>query len=322
MKETLSQSEIDNLISAMTTEESNLGEPIQEDLQANAKRYNFRRPNKFTKDQLRTMFMINENFSRILSNFMSGYLRSTITIKIASVEQSTYEEFLHSIISPTLLTIFQMAPLTGNAVIEFNNNFTSPAIDLLFGGIGRKSSRTKELTEIELRVLRKLNQKILENMALAWLDVFQFNTVIESMETNPQFNQIISPNETVAIITFNADIANNQSIINLCLPYATLKEVIPNLTAQNWFATQQYIDVSQAKDIENHLEKVYLNLAASCGETQLTIKEFLQLEEGDVILLDTLVGDDMVLLVEGQPKFKIQPGIIGNKIATIVSGKL
>jgi flagellar motor switch protein FliM len=315
--ETLSQAEIDNLINAMTKGITN-----QDENQITTKRYNFRKPNKFTKDQLRTLFMINENFSRILSNFMSGYLRSTINIKIASVEQSTYEEFLLSIISPTLLTLFQMQPLTGNAVIEFSNNFTSPAIDLLFGGIGRKSTRVKELTEIELRVLRKLSQKILDNMALAWSDVFKFNPVIDAMETNPQFNQIISPNETVVIITFNAEIANIQSMINLCLPYTTLKEAIQSLTAQNWFAAQQNFDVSQIKHIENNLEKVSVNLTAYCGETQLTVKEFLQLEEGDVILLNTIVGDDMSLCVEDKPMFKIQPGIVGNKIATLITGKL
>ena len=323
MDEALSQSEIDALINHLNSDDSSGLELIKEEPAAAAKNYNFRKPNKFTKDQLRTLYMINENFSRIISNYLSGYLRTTINIKIASVEQVTYEEFLVSIFSPTLLTIFQMPPLTGNAVLETSHNFTSPAIDLLFGGTGgRNTKKVKELTEIEIRVLRKLIEKLLENMALAWADVFKFDIGIDSMESNPQYNQIISPNETVAIITFTADVANNQSIINLCLPYATLKEAIPNLTAQNWFATQQYADVSQARDVENRLGRVALGLTACCGETQLTIQEFLQLEEGDVVLLDTIVGEDMELLIEGYPKFSFQPGIIGDQLAAMITGKL
>ena len=318
----LSQSEIDALINHLNSDDNSVPELIKEEPEIAAKIYNFRRPNKFTKDQLRTLFMINENFSRIISNYLSGYLRSTINIKIASVEQITYEEFLVSIFSPTLLTIFQMEPLVGSAVLETSHNFTSPAIDLMFGGAGRNRNKVKELTEIELRVLRKLIEKFLENMALAWLDVFKFKILIDSMESNPQYNQIISPNETVAIITFTADIANNQSILNLCLPYATLKEVIPNLTAQNWFAAQQSTDASQAKDVENRLGNVALDITACCGETQLTIQEFLQLEEGDVVLLDTIVGEDMELLIEGHPKFSFQPGIIGDQLAAMITGKL
>ena len=322
MSEILSQSEIDNLINAISTGKNELPLQIKEDLQIAAKNYNFRKPNKFTKDQLRTLFMINENLSRILANFLSGYLRSSVDIKIASVEQSTYEEFLLSMISPVLLTIFQMSPLNGSAVMEFSSNFIAPVIDLLFGGNGRKNNRARELTEIELRVMKNLNQKILDNMAIAWLDVFHFQPVIESMETNPQFSQIISPNETVAIITLTADVADNQSIIYLCFPWETLKEAIPNLTAQNWFATQRYLDISKTKDIENNLAKVSLNISACCGETELTIKEFMQLEEGDVILLNKIVGDDMELLVEGSPQYKIQPGIIGNKRATLITGQI
>lgn len=322
MSEILSQSEIDLLINAVSTGQPAPPEIYPEGQQAAVKKYDFRKPNKFTKDQLRTMYLINENLSRILSNFLSGYLRSSVDIRIAAVEQSTYEEFLLSISSPVLLTVFQMMPLNGSAVMEFGNNFTTPAIDLLFGGLGTRNSIPKELTEIEMRVLKHLLEKVLENMATAWADVFRFQPVIESMETTPQFIQIISPNETVAIITFTAEIASNQSIIYLCFPWATLKDAIPSLTAQNWFATQKYLENTKTRDIENSLKNVELNLSACCGETELTVKEFLQLEIGDVILLNTVVGEDMQLLVEGNPKYKIQPGLIGNKLAAVVTGKI
>lgn len=318
MNDTLSQSEIDELINSIAVGEI---QPLDKE-QPEAKKYDFRRPNKFTKDQLRTLHMINDNFARIVSIFLSGYLHNSVNIIIESVEQTTYEEFLVSIFTPTLLTIFQMEPLEGIAILELNHDFTSPAIDLLFGGSGRKTAKVNELTEIELRVLRKLSEKLLENMVLAWSDVYRFNPVIDALETNPQFSQILSPNETVAIITFSAEIVNHRSIINLCLPFGTLKEAIPNLTAMNWFAAQQDFDISQSRDIENRLEKVSLELNACCGEAQLTIEEFLQLEEGDVVLLDTKIGDDMKLRIDGHPKYTFQPGVLGDKIASIITGKL
>lgn len=318
MSDILSQTEIDSLINALSK-----GQPLgrnKDELQVDTKQYNFRKPNKFTKDQLQTLYMINEKFSRFLANFLSGYLRSSVDIKIASVEQATYEEFLLSIISPSMLTVFKMSPLNGSAMMQSDSNFTFPVIDLMFGGTGKRNIQPKEFTEIELRVLKRLSQKILENMAIAWSDVFSFRPMIESMETNPQLSQIVSPNETVAIVTFTAVVADNHSIVCLCFPWETLREAIPNLTAQKWFASRKYLDSSQSKDIENNLEKVFLNISACCGETELTIKELLHLEVGDVILLNTVVGEDMDLLIEDCPKFKVQPGIIGNKLATVVTG--
>ena len=330
MNEVLSQAEIDSLLDALQSgklkaEDLKEAEVIQPEIKEMAikyRNYDFRRPNKFSEDQLRTLQMLHEGYARLLSSFLSGYLRANIVVRVTSVDQFTFDDFVSSVPSPTLLTVFSLPPLDGLAVLETNPQFLFPIIDLLFGGVGRKSNKVKELTEIELRVLKKLIGKLLENMALAWSDVFKFNTIIDSMESNPQYNQIISPNETVAIITFTADVANNESIINLCLPYATLKEAIPNLTAQNWFAAQQYADVSQARNVENRLGKVALGLTACCGDTQLTIHEFLQLEEGDVVLLNTIVGEDMELKVEGHPKFRFQPGIIGNQLAAMITGKL
>jgi len=322
LKEILSQSEIDSLINAIN-QGNEVSQQQEEQKDIVAKKYDFRRPNKFTKEQIRTLYMIHENYSRITANFLSGYLRSSISMKIASVEQLTYEDFLVSIPSPTLLTIFQMPPLNGSAVMEFNSNFTLPVIDLLFGGIGRKISRVRELTEIEISVMRTMNQKMLDNFAFVWRDVIELEPAIESLETNPQFNQIIAPNETVAIITFSVTVAENSGTINLCLPYLTLEPVISSLTAQQWFAGQQFggNDKEKEKYIENCLGKVKLNLSVNCGETHVSLREFLQLREGDVVLLDKHVGNDLDLTVEGYPKFKVQPGTIRNKLAMQITGK-
>ncbi len=323
MKEVLSQTEIDNLLNALASGELKADEVDNESTEKKEyKKYDFRRPNKFTKDQLRTLHMIHDNFARMLSNYLSGYLRTSVSISIISVDQLTYEDFLVSIPSPTLFTIFEMEPLIGNAVLNFNTNFTFPIIDLLFGGLGRKVNETRNFTDIEIRVLKKIIQKILDNMAFAWADVFEFNPKIENLESNPQFNQIISPNETVAIITLTSDITDNQGIINICLPFITLEKVVSKLTARYWFAGQEQDDYTSTKDeIKNRLDKVPLTLTAVCGKVDLTVRDFLELSVGDVIPLETGVEDDMNLLVENQPKYKVQPGMVGNKLAVQVMGK-
>ena len=238
-----------------------------------------------------------------------------------SVEQVTYEDFLFSIPSPTLLTIFKMAPLNGHVLMEYNNNLSFPLIDLLFGGMGRKTEKNRQLTDIELGVLRKVNEKILENMALAWESVLEIEPVLDTLETNPQLSQIISPNETVAIITFSADIVDNRSLINLCIPYVTIKDELTSLTTQHWFSNEQYKGDSgeEQKVKENRLNEITLNLSAFCAETTVTVRDILELGEGDIILLDKKIGNDMDLFVEEYPKYRGQPGIIDEKLALLIT---
>ena len=321
MKDILSQSEIDELINAIVVGEEEITDVPEESSPTAAKEYNFRRPDKFTKDQIRTLYMINEIFAKLLSNFLSGYFQSTVSVKIMSVQQITYEDFLLSIPSPTLLTIFKMAPLNGSVIMEYNNNFSFPIIDLLLGGMGRKTKNTRQLTDIELGVLKKVNEKVLQNMALAWEGVLKIDPVIETLETNPQLSQIISPNETVAIITFSADIGGNHSLINLCIPYVTIKDKLSSLTTQHWFAHQQHEGTSPEKETinKNRLNSITLKLTACCGETTITVRDILDLGERDVILLDKKVGNDMEIIIEGHPKYRGQPGIKDNKLAMLIT---
>ncbi|SMB82236.1 flagellar motor switch protein FliM [Desulfonispora thiosulfatigenes DSM 11270] len=323
MSTVLSQDEIDLLLGAIDSGELNATEVNEEKLEVKA--YDFRRPNKFTNDHMRTLRMIHENFARIVSNFLSGYLRTNVTINIASVDQITYEEFLVSIPSPTLLTNFNLSPLNGNAIFECNSNFTFPIIDSLFGGQGKKFGESRELTDIELSVLKKLNQKILDNLTTAWGDVFQFTSQIDSMETNPQLNQIISPNEIVALITFVTEIRGEHGIINLCFPFLTLEDVIANLSAQFWFSSQDSKKNAESKskdEIAHRILNAPLDLTALCGETNISIRDFLQLSIGDVIPLDNKVHGDMHILVEGILKYKGQPGLLGDKLAIQVTEKV
>ncbi|MBO8168004.1 MAG: flagellar motor switch protein FliM [Thermoanaerobacteraceae bacterium] len=322
MEEVLSQAEIDMLLNAMSSGEMDAEEIRKEFSQEKVRTYDFRRPNKFSKDQLRTLHMIHDHFARLLSNFLSAYLRTSIQIKIASVDQLTYEDFILSVPTPTLMTIFSMEPLNGTAILETNPAFFFPTIDLLFGGRGTMIDEKdeRELTDIERTVLRKLNAKILDNLAIAWSDIFEFTPKIESLETNPQFNQIISPSETVALVTLTSNIGSAEGYMNICLPYITLEAVISKLSAQYWFSnTASKQQENYVKLARKNLSNVPVEVTAVCGETYITVRDFLQLQKGDSLILDQPVNEDLDILIEGRKKMKAQPGLKGNNLAVQIT---
>lgn len=320
MKEVLSQSEIDLLLNAISSGDLSPVSGPEEEL--TAKPYDFRRPNKFSKDQLRTLFLIHSNFSRLISNFLSGFLRSRVQVQVASVEQMAYEDFILSVPFPTLITTFSLHPLPGTAILETNPAFTFPIIDLVFGGTGNMAAGVRELTEIERAVFKKLSGKILDNLTYAWADVFEFQPKVEGTETNPQLTQIISPNETVVIVTLTSVIGGTSGIMNICLPYLTLEPLLYKLSAHEWFSVTAKEAQKHKERLEQHLKEVNVQVEAGLGETWVTVREFLQLGRDDIIPLKNNFSGDLEILINGVPKFRGQPGLVGKKIGVQVTGVL
>jgi len=320
MAEVLSQAEIDALLQAMTSGEVQ-ADAAQEETGPKTKKYDFRRPNKFSKEHLRTLFMIHENYGRLVANFLSAYLRANIQVKIVSVGQMTYEDFILSLPTPTLMNVFTLEPLKGAAVLETNMSFIFPIIDLLFGGRGEMVDHNRELTEIELHVLRRLNSRILEQLSYSWSDIQGITPKLENMETNPQFTQAISPNETVAVVTLGTTVGQYEGLLNLCLPYMLLEPVISRLSASHWFAagTEGEDRPDYRAVVEGILAGVPVELIAYIGRTRLPVRDFIQLQVGDVITVDKAVGDELELFVDGHHKFLVQPGTVNKKIAVQIT---
>ena len=322
MKEVLSQSEIDSLIHALSK-----GQIAEEAENGNfaasaVKLYDFRRPNKFSKEQMRTLQVVHENFARVLANFLTAYLRTPVQIKLESVSQVTFEEFIFSLPTPTLMTIFNAAEEMGSAMLETNPQFVFPIIDLLFGGEGETPKKIRELTEIELTVMRRIMTKMMENLRYAWEDIVALTPRIENMDTNPQFNQMIASNEIVALMTLSTKIRKSVGLINVCFPFITLEPVIANLTAQHWFSAAQRVGSVDSRLVQAGLETVDVSLAAVLGETTVKMEDFLQFEIGDIILLDQQVDSPMSLLVENKPMFQIQAGVsMGRRAIRFLAAK-
>lgn len=319
MGEVLSQQEIDSLLSALSSGEIAAEDIQKENEQQKIKPYDFRRPNKFSKEHINTLEVIYENYSRIVSNYISAQVRSNIQMKVASVEQITYEEFIRSMPNPTLLTNFKMPPLNGTLLLEINPQLAFQIIDLLCGGQAEGSIKARELTDIERNIFQEVIENFLESMKLAWRDILEVNPFFESLESNPQLNQTMSPTESVTLITFTTQIADMQSFVNLCIPYFSIENIQDKLHMQYSFQEE---DLSQDREYKNIIEERILsskiNLSVLLGKVNITVEDFMGLSKGDVLELDNLANESLQMYVEDKIHFFVQPGIYKEKMAVQV----
>ncbi|ADG82383.1 flagellar motor switch protein FliM [Thermincola potens] len=322
MSEILSQEEIDALLGALSAGEvgsSSKTQSKKEDYKK-IRVYDFKRPNKFSKEQIHTLQAIHENFARLLATFLSAHLRTVVTMNVHSVEQITYDEFIRSLPNPTLLNIFMMEPLAGNAILEVNPNVTFTILDRLFGGPGQAPEKMRGLTDIERTVIEKVIIRCLQILKEAWENIIVFDPKLEIIETNPMFTQIVSPTEMVVLISIHATIGDNEGIMNLCIPFIVLEPIISKLTAHFWFAgTAKTVTAEHIQNTQRRLEKAKITLSAVLGETTIKLGELLELQPGDVIQLDNRTTDELKILVGDRKKFYGRPGTVGSRLAVQIT---
>lgn len=325
MTEILSQDEIDALLTAISTGEVDTTDYTATKEQRKVKIYDFRRPDKFSKDQIRTLQMMHETFARLTTTALSAQLRALVSVHVASVDQLTYEEFIRSIPNPTTLAVINMDPLKGSAVLEIDPSITFTIIDKLFGGMGESSAKiSRELTDIELSVMEGIIVRILGNLREAWSNVIDLRPRLGNIETNPQFAQIVPPNDMVVLITLETKVGEVEGMTNLCIPYITIEPVISKLSAQYWYSSiRKGVTDENMSIIQNRLETVELPVVAEIGEVNISVQEVLDLSVGDVIKLpDTKMSSDMTVRIGGRKKYKCRPGLIGNRIAIQVGEEI
>ncbi|EPF30631.1 flagellar motor switch protein FliM [Treponema maltophilum] len=324
MNEVLSQDEIDQLLMAISSGDSETEEfkPVNDTRKI--KIYDFKRPDKFSKEQIRTVSIMHETFARLTTTALSAQLRSMAHVHVASVDQLTYEEFIRSIPTPTTLAVINMDPLKGNAILEIDPAITFSIIDRLFGGQGQASKVQRDLTDIEQSVMEGIIVRILANMREAWTQVIDLRPRLGQIETNPQFAQIVPPSEMVVLVTLETKIGEEEGMMNFCIPYITIEPIISKLSSQFWFSsvrrssTTQYLGVLKEK-----LSSVDMDVVAEIGSIDLPIRDVLTLKVGDIVRLSNIrVGDPLTLNVGNKKKFYCQPGVIGKKMAVQVIGKI
>lgn len=324
MTEVLSQDEIDQLLTAINTGDSDTDDFRSVNDTRKIKIYDFKRPDKFSKEHIRTVSMMHETFARLTTTSLSAQLRSMAHVHVATVEQLTYEEFVRSIPTPTTLAVINMDPLKGSAVLEIDPAVTFSIIDRLFGGKGHGTKVQRELTEIENSVMEGVIVRILANMREAWTTVIDLRPRLGQIETNPQFAQIVPPAEMVVLVTLETKVGDEEGMINFCLPYITLEPIISKLSTQFWFSSVRRNSTSQYMAIiKDRLSTVEVDVVAEVGSLDVPVRDVLNLRVGDVVRLPNVrVDDPFRLSVGNKPKFFCQPGIIGKKAAVQILEKI
>lgn len=312
----LSQSEIDALLSAISTGEMSADEIKEEDAKRKVKVYDFKRALRFSKDQIRSLTRIHENFARLLTTFFSAQLRTYVQINVASVDQIPFEEFVRSIPNMTLINVFEVPPLDGNILMEINPNIAYSMLDRLMGGEGASYNNVDNLTEIEQKIMTNLFERSFDNLREAWESVAEIDPILIELEVNPQFLQMISPNETVIVISLNTVIGETTGMINICIPHVVLEPIVPNLSVQYWMQSNTKEATDEQKEmLEKRIKQSELPVIAELGTTDITIEDFLTMSVGDVIQLDQRIDEPMILKIGDIPKFSVQPGKLNNKLA-------
>lgn len=319
MADVLSQSEIDALLSALSTGSLEPEELQKEEEKHKVKVYDFRSPQKFSKDHIRTLELIHDNYARIISNFLTAQLRKNVKVKIETVEQITYEEFIHSIPNPTIMTMFRMPPLTGTILFETNPQFSFQIIDVLLGGTGERNTVSKEFSDIDKNIMMQITSGMISNLKLAWEDILSVEPEVESLETNPAINQTLAPNEPVALVTFSVEMGKSNTFINICIPYLSIEKVLDKLVVQYWFQNEKDVLGDEVREkIEEGLNPVEIEMSAELGCTHLTIDDFLNLSRGDIIRLDNKCTNPIKIYVEDQECYYARPGITGKNLGIAV----
>lgn len=324
MTEVLSQDEIDQLLTVISAGDVEGEDTQQITERKNIKIYDFKRPDKFSKDQIRTVSIMHEAFARLTTTSLSAQLRSMVNVHVASVDQLTYEEFIRSIPSTTALAIINMDPLKGSAILEIDPAVTFSIIDRLFGGPGENVKVNRELSEIEQSVMESIIVRILGNMREAWSQVVDLRPRLGQIETNPQFAQIVPPSEMVILVTLETRIEDVEGMVNFCIPYMTIEPIISKLSAQFMYSTiRKGSSTENLNILKESLSVINVSVAAEVGSMELSMKDVLALRPGDVIRMPNVrVGDPMILKIGNRKKFECRPGVVGKKIAVQVTKKI
>ena len=281
MTEVLSQDEIDQLLTAISSGEVSTEEPIAQVDQRKIKIYDFKRPDKFSKDQIRTVSIMHETFARQTTTALSSQLRSLAHVHVASVDQLTYEEFIRSIPNPTTIAVINMDPLKGSAILEIDPAVTFSIIDRLFGGQGEGAKFTRELTDIEASVIEGIIVRILGNLREAWATVIDLRPRLGQIETNPQFAQIVPPSEMVVLVTLETKVGEVEGMMNFCIPYLTIEPIIPKLSAQYVYSSMRRGTTTENLSLlRDRLAGIEIALVAEVGSIDITMRDVLHPARG------------------------------------------
>ncbi len=315
MADVLSQSEIDSLLSALNNGEFDpaISEEVEE---KQVKDYNFARPSKFSKDHLRTLVFIFEHYARLVSTSLPVYLRKNVQVEVMHAEAATFQEFSNSLSNPVLLGVVNFAPLEGTVILEMASGLGYTIVDRMSGVSGAPLEKAREFTEIELTIIEGILSVCTNLLVEPWANVQELEPTLERIETNSQFAQFVSPNEMTSIVTMNIKIGEVEGLMNICIPYTVVEPVIDKINTKYWYSTADVKSNEAYRElIEDTLNRAQIPVRAVMGRSAISVNDFIHLQVGDIIKVDTRLEDELDIFVGNLKKFSALPGAYNDAYA-------
>jgi len=282
--------------------------------------YDFKRPERVGKEQMRALQTLHEGFGRNFGAALSAMLRTIVEVKLTAVDQLTYSEFLFSLENPTCFNLLRALPLESNLILDINPSILYPIIDRLLGG-GREPGLVtrRPLTEIELRLVSRITDLFMRELHRAWQNVLELQLSVERVESNPQLVQVVPPNEVVVLISFEILVGELRGIMNLCIPFNSLERISGKLQSNNWVNYgRRQPSPDTIKQLTTGLQQSVVEVVAQLAETKITTADMLGLRVGDIITTEKDIHSPITVCVEGVTKFRAHPGAFkGHKAACI-----
>ena len=300
-----------------------LAQDEDEEYKKGYKLYNFRRPDKFSKDHLRGLQDTHREFSRQLSMNLTAYLRMHLEVNVVSVDQLTYDEFTRSMPSPITIGVFELAPLPGQALIGISFEVLSSIVDRMLGGVGVSENSNRELTDIEESLAKKVVERTVKTLEGAWKHIVPVQGNIVGLDNNFTMVQVATPGEIVALITLEVHVAGQHfGLISLCFPYPTLENILPQLTTQHIYQSKGLIATSEERQqMITKLNTSTVDIKVILGGAEAEVKDLMDLKVGDVIRLNNKVTDNLIMEVNENKKFFVRPGTLKNKVCVKVTDR-
>jgi flagellar motor switch protein FliM len=320
----LSQAEVESLLTAMDARESDvIADAASSRIRHRDKisPYDFKRPERVGKEQMRSLQTMHEAFGRNFGASLSALLRTIVELKLTSVDQLTYSEFVFSLENPTCFNLINASPLEGQLILDINLSLLFPIIDrLLGGGADTGTSIRRPLTEIEQRLVARITDLFCKEMKHAWENVLDVDFSIDRVESNPQLVQIVPPNEVVVLISFELTLGESRGMMNLCVPFNSIERISTRLSSNSWVSYgKKTATTENIQRISNQLSDAVVEVVVDLAETNISTSDLIGLRVGDIIATEKDVARPLVVSVEGRPKFHAQPGAFkGRKAIQIV----
>ncbi len=317
----LSQEEIDALVSELATPQE-LAVPDARKIKSFDFRFN-KRLDKFGTNQLQTLRTLHDNFTRLLNNSLSVYLRTRVEATVLSIDQISYGDFVSSIGTPSILSIFSMDPLPGSGMAQIDLNLVFSVIDRLLGGPGWFPQKLRDLTDIERTLMQRFMARMLNSYRESWNYLLTLSLKIEALDSNPQFiPRIIPLDQIVAYVTCELKVGDMSGAMNFCLPYAVLQSIGAQLSDFQWspsVVAGRGVTEEDIAQLARNVERAPVDVKVELGRTVVSLRDLIALQPGDLVLFDKPVDEPLSATVNEREKFEVFPGVNRDRLAVRVS---